>query len=145
MFEWTPGLIAARLGLPLRGSRDIRIAGAAALGDAGPDDIAFVGGAKYFEAAARSQAGCLIAPEDFTAPDGRAVITAPQPRAAFAQTLSLLYPDPPARPGIHPAAIVDPTAQVHAEAEIGPFVHIGANTRIGARTRIAGGATIGED
>ncbi|MET0211311.1 MAG: acyl-ACP--UDP-N-acetylglucosamine O-acyltransferase [Burkholderiaceae bacterium] len=64
--------------------------------------------------------------------------------------------------GIHPTAIVDPTAQIAADVEIGPYsivgpqvvigagsvlgphVVIGARTRLGARNRIFQFASIGE-
>lgn len=38
--------------------------------------------------------------------------------------------------GIHPSAIIDPTARIHPDAEIGPFCVIGAEVEIGAGTRL---------
>lgn len=53
--------------------------------------------------------------------------------------------------GVHPSAIVDPTARIAADADIGPYCIVGAEVEIGARTRLMGhvyleGPTrIGED
>lgn len=59
--------------------------------------------------------------------------------------------NPPAPPGIHPSAVVDPSATIGAEVSIGPFAVIEANVEIGARSRIAShcfigrGTTLGEE
>ncbi|MDP9169581.1 MAG: UDP-3-O-(3-hydroxymyristoyl)glucosamine N-acyltransferase, partial [Acidobacteriota bacterium] len=143
MAEWTAGSIAARLGLTLSGEADTPLGGAAALDQAGPHDLAFIGHEKLFEAGTKSGAGCLIAPARFQPRAGQTVISSPQPRAHFAQALALLYPAPPVRPGIHSMAVIAPGARVHPDAEIGAFVSIGSGSQIGARCRIAEGNTIG--
>ena len=131
----TAGELAERLGLPLRGDASHGIAGAALLEEAGPEQLAFVGHAKFFAAGAASKAGCLIALADFPAAEGQTVIESLQPRAHFAQALAWLYPDD-VKPGIHPSAVVDPTAQIHRTASIGPFVSIGAGVVVGESTVI---------
>ena len=131
----TAGELATRLSLPLRGDASRNIAGAALLEEAGPEQLAFVGHAKFFAPGAASKAGCLIALADFPAAEGQTVIESPQPRAHFAQALAWLYPDD-TKPGIHPSAVVDATAQIHPTASIGPFVSIGAGVRVGERTVI---------
>lgn len=145
MAECTAGRLARELGLRMRGDAEKRITGAAMLDDAGPEHLAFAGGPKYFEAAARSAAGCIIALPDFVGAPGQTILESPQPRAHFAQALALLYPRPAFRPGVHPTASVEETAQVDSSAEIGAFVAIGRGARIGARTRVGAGSAIGAD
>jgi UDP-3-O-[3-hydroxymyristoyl] glucosamine N-acyltransferase len=141
----TASELAARLGLRLRGNGNRQITGAAALDAAGADDLTFVSAAKYFESGLWSNAGCFIASSDFPAASDRTVIESPQPRAHFAQALTLLYPPAPVHPGIHPTAVVHASASVHPSAEIGPFVAIGSNTTIGARVRLGPSSAIGND
>jgi UDP-3-O-[3-hydroxymyristoyl] glucosamine N-acyltransferase len=141
----TTGDLAAALGLLLRGDATRLITGAAALEEAAPAHLAFVGSAKFFAAGALSAAGCLIAPPEFPQAGDRAVLESAQPRAHFAQALVLLYPEPGRIQGIHPSAVVHPCAMVDGSAEIGPYVRIGAGARIGARTRIADGCSIDEE
>ncbi len=143
MAEWTAGELAARLELPLRGDAQRRLTGAAVLDDAGPDHLAFAGGPKVFEAAVLSRAGCIIAPPEYKGTAGQTIIQSPQPRAHFAQALTLLYPPPRVDPGVHPTAVIEDAAQIDSTASIGPFVTIGKNTHIGARTHIGAGSSIG--
>jgi UDP-3-O-[3-hydroxymyristoyl] glucosamine N-acyltransferase len=141
--EFTAGDLAERLGLPLQGDGIRCIHAAAMLEEAGAADLAFVGSPKFFAAGATSKAGCLIALAEFPAGPGQTVIVSPQPRAHFAQALGLLYPGREVRPGVHPSAIVDPSARIDPACEIGAFVNIGPGTEIGARTRIGNGCQIG--
>lgn len=113
------------------------------LEDARPDELAFAGSPKYFDAAARSAAGCIIALPEFAGAPAQTVIESPQPRAHFAQALSLLYPSIRLEPGIHPSASIAEGAVIDPSAEIGPFVVIGAGAEIGAQTRIGAGTAIG--
>jgi UDP-3-O-[3-hydroxymyristoyl] glucosamine N-acyltransferase len=145
MMAWTAGDLATFLRLPLRGAPGRRITGAAMLDDAGPEHLAFAGSPKYFEAAARSAAGCIIALPEFESAAGQTVIESPQPRAHFAQALLVLYPARKTKPGIHPTAFIEEGAQIDPYAAIGAFVTIGSGTRIGYRTRIGAGSSIGPD
>lgn len=142
---WTAGRLAAQLGLRLRGDTEMRLTGAAMLEEAGPEHIAFAGGPKYFEAAARSAAGCIIALPEFAGASGQTILESPQPRAHFAQALALLYPTAALRPGVHATASTEDTAEIDSSAEIGAFVMIGRGARIGARTRVGAGSSIGAD
>jgi UDP-3-O-[3-hydroxymyristoyl] glucosamine N-acyltransferase len=143
MHEVTAGELAAKLRLPLRGDAGRRLTGAAMLEDAGPEHLAFAGSPKYFEAAARSAAGCVIALPEFAGGAGQNIIESPQPRAHFAQAVSILYPARAISPGIHPSACVEKGAEIDPGAEVEAFVTISRGARIGARTRIGAGSSIG--
>ena len=55
--------------------------------------------------------------------------------------LALPLPAPPV--GVHPTAVVDPSAQLGADVRIGPLVVIQAGARIGERTVVMAGTFIG--
>ena len=143
MPDLTAAELAAHLHLPLRGDAGRQLTGAATLEDAGPQQLAFASGPKYFDAAARSAAGCIIVTPEFAGASNQTIIESPQPRAHFAQALALLFPVPAIRPGIHPSAVIDEGAHVDPSAEIEAFVTLGRDAHIGARTRIGAGCTIG--
>jgi UDP-3-O-[3-hydroxymyristoyl] glucosamine N-acyltransferase len=145
MMEWTAGELAAYLRQPLRGNAGKRITGAAMLEDAGPEHLAFAGSPKYFEAAARSAAGCIVALPEFSGAPGQTIIDSQQPRAHFALALLVLYPPRKISPGTHPSASIGEGARIDRYAEVGPFVTIGNGARIGARTRIGAGSSIGPE
>lgn len=145
MAEFTARELAARLGLAVRGDPTRRLTGAATLDEAAPHQLAFAGSPKHFEAAERSHAGCIIATPEFAGANGQTVIESPQPRAHFAQALSLLFPSPGICPGVHPSVVIGNGARIDPSAEIAAFVTIGKNARIGARTRVDAGTTVGDE
>ena len=144
MAEFGAEVLAIKLGLVLQGDGARMIRGAAALEEAGPDQLAFVGHAKFFAAGAASRAGCLIAGSEFPAGAGQTVLVSGQPRAHFAAALALLYPARAVRAGIHATAVVDATAVIDPTAEIGPLVTVGAGARIGANCVLHSGVAVYE-
>lgn len=145
----TAGEIAHALGLGVLGDAARPITGAAVLDQAESEQLAFVGSAKYFTAGRASRAGCLIAPPEYSPGPSQTVIESPQPRAHFAQALSLLCPTPAPRPGIDPSAVVDATAKVGSGTHVGPGCFVGPNCIIGddcvlhPRVSVYHGVTIG--
>ena len=63
---------------------------------------------------------------------GLAWVALPDPRLGFAEALDALFPRQPLPAGLHPSAVVDPTAQVDATCHLGAQVVVGAGCRIAA-------------
>ena len=142
--------LGAALSLPLEGDGEVALTGLASLEDAGPNELAFVTGAKFQAAFAKSRAGAFLLPAKFESL-GRSCLRSPAPYADFARAVDLFYPRPAPAPGVHPSAVVAADAVLGAGVSIGACAVIGAGARIGARTRIHPhvtvypGAEIGED
>ncbi len=134
--------MARRLGAPWEGESDRDISGAAPLESATAHEIAFVGNRKAAAAAAQSGAGCLLVPDAF--PKGPTLIRVSDPRTAFAAVIGWLYPAAPLIPGIHPTAVIDPSATVAGSASVGPHATIGASARIGEHSRVGAGCVLSE-
>src|SRR5215469_8585372 len=77
-------------------------------------------------------------------PPTAVAILADEPYAAWARVAALFHPLPPARPGVHPSAVVAADAVIDPTAEIGPLAVIEAHAEIGPRCRIGPVAIIGE-
>jgi len=137
--------IAERFGKGFEGDGERDINGVAELVSAGPGDLAFAAGRKAEAAARQSGAGCLFVGESFSNPDARTLIRVPEPRAAFARAVRLFHPAPSFPPGIHPSAVVDPTAQLGERVYIGPHVVVGPRCVIGAGSAIGTGSVLGSD
>lgn len=139
--------IAEALGADLFGDGDVRVSGAAEPAMAGPDQLALAMKPEYAEGIAegRARAAVLWAGADWRALGLEAAIVVPRPRFAMAGITRALDPGPDIAAGIHPTAVIDPSAEIGAEAAIGPFVVIGRNARIGVRARIAAHAVIGAE
>jgi UDP-3-O-[3-hydroxymyristoyl] glucosamine N-acyltransferase len=120
------------------------ITGASALESATPNDIAFVWGKKAMEAAAKSQAGCLLVPPEFEPGTRQTVIRVSQPRAAFGRAISALYPPKRFSGFIHPSAVIAGNAKIAAGVFVGAHTVIGEESEIGAGTYIGNSCTIGE-
>lgn len=135
--------IAQVCGSIAEGDPDRIIRGANALESAGPNDLSFVSNAKAQAAAIHSRAGCLIASDSFRAAGNWSVIHVPDPRAAFARALGLLYPLTRPTPSIHPTAIIAETVRLSSGCFIGPNVVIEENADIGRNCCIGPGAHIG--
>ncbi len=136
--------LAERLGLRFEGDGEREIRGAAALESAGEEEITFAG-PKLFPQARTSPAGCLIVPPEYENPGHQTLLFASNPRGIFAAALSLLFPAPAAKAGIHPTAVIDPSAVIDATAEIGPHVSIGAGSRVEAHCIVGPGTRIADD
>lgn len=143
--------LAAWLDCRFEGDGERWINSAAALDEAGADQVAFVASRKAAAQAVRSAAGCLIVAEEFDNAGGRTVIRARDPRQAFARVLCRLYPRMRPTPGVHPSSVVAPDAVLGSGVSIGPCAvileqaRIGDGTVIGAGSVIGRGVTIGRD
>jgi UDP-3-O-[3-hydroxymyristoyl] glucosamine N-acyltransferase len=107
-------------------------------------DLTFAENEAYFAAAEASQAAAILVAGPF-ASASKALIRVAQPRVALARLLPLFFPPDEFAAGIHPGAVVAPSAQVDATAHVGPGCTVGARARIGARAVLMGGNHVGRD
>jgi UDP-3-O-[3-hydroxymyristoyl] glucosamine N-acyltransferase len=141
--------IASALGATLEnGNPDDEITGVAGIEEAGPGQITFVANPKYAADAKTTAASAVIVAEDFPAiPAG--MLRSKNPYFAFAQAISLFYRSPVYAPGVHPTAVVSPTATVGKNVHIAAYVVIDEDVEIGDQAVllphvvIYRGATIG--
>jgi UDP-3-O-[3-hydroxymyristoyl] glucosamine N-acyltransferase len=123
--------IASLLGARLEnGSPDIQITGVASIDTAGPGQLTFVSNPKYAAAARTTQASAVIVAEDFPALSA-AMLRSKNPYFDFARALELFYQPPQYTPGIHPTAVVHPSAKIGVGAHIGPYVVVDEDVQIG--------------
>ena len=137
--------IATALGAEAEGEGALRIARAAEPQAAGPDDLALAMSPKYAEALGqgRARAALLWPGADWRALGLAAAIFAPRPRAAMSGLTRLLDPGQGFAPGIHPSAVIDPTAVLAEGVSVGPLTVIGAGARVGAGSVIGPHCVIG--
>jgi UDP-3-O-[3-hydroxymyristoyl] glucosamine N-acyltransferase len=123
--------IAAALHARLdNGSPDTEITGLNGIDQAGPGELSFVSNPKYAAAARSTKASAVIVAEDFPAIPA-AMLRAKDPYLSFARALELFHQPVRYAPGVHPTAVVHPTAKVGAHSHIGPYVVIDEYVEIG--------------
>ena len=121
-----------------------RIHGVASVETAGPDDLTFAEGARAQTKAGASRAGCILVAEGVSVP-GLTTVAVPRPKLAFIRLAAVLRPQPAARPGIDPAAVVDPQANLADDVCVGPQVVIERGVTVGPGTRLGAGVFLGEE
>ena len=111
-------------------SPDTEITGVAGVEGAGPGQITFVANAKYVATAKASRASAVIVDQNFPA-ISTGMLRSKNPYLAWAKAVELFYQPPRYAPGVHPTAVIDPTAKVGNNAHIGPYVVIDRDAEIG--------------
>lgn len=131
------------------GPADRQISGAAALEEAGPEDLSFVADARQLGRLEKCRAGALLAPSAHAAAVAAAVpdaviLGAADPQLAFQELLPRFrnVRPRPAR-GISPHAVVSPTATIGPDCYIGAGAVIEDEVVIGANCEIYPGVVIG--
>jgi UDP-3-O-[3-hydroxymyristoyl] glucosamine N-acyltransferase len=112
------------------GSPDTEITGVAGIKDAGPGQLTFVANPKYAGAARTTRASAVIVTEEFPAVS-TALLRSQNPYLAFARAVELFSKPLQYEPGIHPTAVVHPSAGIGTGAHIGPYVVIDQGVEIG--------------
>ncbi|HEY2941214.1 MAG TPA: UDP-3-O-(3-hydroxymyristoyl)glucosamine N-acyltransferase [Vicinamibacteria bacterium] len=126
--------LAARLGCTLRGDGAVEVSRVRGIDDAGPGDLTFVSNPRYVSRLATTRASAVIVtPELETSLPS---LLAANPYHAFARAVTILHPQPCPPPGVHPTAVVDPTAELGEGVHVGALAVIGSGVRVGARTVI---------
>ncbi len=131
-------------------SPDTEITAVAGIENAGPGQLTFVSNPKYNAAAKTTKASAVIVAEAFPALS-TGMLRCQNPYLAWSKAIELFYQAPRYAPGIHPTAVVHPTAKLGKGAHIGPYVVIDVDVVIGdnavllAHVVIYRGVTIGNN
>lgn len=129
----------------LIGDGSIEIAKVASIAQAKPGDLVFVQDEQDLSQALASPAGAVIAGEFANSASGaKPLLIAENPRLAFCRAGALLHPPKTYPAGVHPAAVVDPTAALAPDAAIDAHAVIGANVSIGKRSHVGANCSIGD-
>jgi UDP-3-O-[3-hydroxymyristoyl] glucosamine N-acyltransferase len=143
----TLGVLTRTLGGELLGNPDTEITGLASLAQATEHQLSFLNNPRYTAELAKTQAACVIVSATHVEQAARrgACIVVDDPYAHFAAVTRWWRREfGPAQPtGIHPSAVVDPSAEVHPSASIGPLCVLEAGSKVGPETRLASRVTLG--
>ena len=145
---YNAGQIAELVGGRLLGAADRPVNGVAALGDARADQVSYIGSRKYLSFLEGSQAGTVIAtPDTVGEPSAeRTWIVCDNAERAFNQLVPrFAKPAPVYEPGIHPSAVVDPSAKIGRNVHIGANAVIERDVEIGDDTVIGAGCYLGHE
>jgi len=138
--------VATTSGGELIGDPSLQITGAASLVEATAGEISFFGNRKYIGLLRKTRASAVFVPTDFAESIGAAQIRVANPTKAFEQVVLKFAPKPITfPPGIHPSAVVDPSARLGERVSVQPHAVVEAGTMIGDDTIIGAGSYIGHE
>jgi UDP-3-O-[3-hydroxymyristoyl] glucosamine N-acyltransferase len=151
--DFALGEIASHLGGELIGDPALRITRVGPLEGATPSTISFLSNPRYQSQLAQSKAACVIvgpAMRDVAVARGSTIVV-PDPYLGFARLTQwwAARTRPAAAVGVHPSAVIDPTATLGAGVSIGPLAvveagaQIGDGAVIGAQSYVGAGAIVG--
>ena len=132
------------------GDGTIVLRGFAPADRAQPGDLTFAENEMFFARAEQGAASAVLVDRPMTS-SRKTLIRVPSARIAFAKVLPLFFPEPTFPAGLHPSAVIAPSARVDATAHIGPLCVVGDGAVIGPRSVLVAhvfvGAqcTVGED
>jgi len=123
--------LAKHLGAALDGNPDLSITGVASIDAASTGDLSFVANPKYASLARTTKASAVLVEPAFPK-ISVAALRIENPYLAFARAVELFYQPPSYPPGIHPTAVIAPSAKIGANAHVGAYVVIGDHAIIGS-------------
>ena len=137
--------LAQRIGAPFEGNGNLVVTSASEPATAGHDDLALAMDPKFAPdvSTGSARAAVLWDGADWKSFGLDAAILVRRGRLAMAGITATFDAGLGLQDGIHPSAVIDPTATLGADVKVGPLVVIGANAVIGDRCQIAPQATIG--
>ncbi len=142
--------LARLAGAELAGDGDQQVTAVATLQAARVGEISFFANRRYRRELAATQASAVVlAPRDRQLFAGSCLLS-DEPYLVFARISAELNPQVLPEAGVHPAAVVDPSAtlgvgvSIAANVTVGPGAVIGSKCVIGVGVVIAGGVKIGQ-
>jgi UDP-3-O-[3-hydroxymyristoyl] glucosamine N-acyltransferase len=130
------------------GDPSMPIHSAAALEDAGPNQLGFVTNEKYSAQAAACRASALIVPAAMASlpvSPSTSLLLSADPEIDFIKCLNSLYPHARPAAGVHARANVDPSATVGEGTFIDANVTVCRGAHIGRDCRLYAGSYVGEN
>ena len=137
--------LARQTGAEVEGDNELEITGAAGLDEAEPGHVTFLANPRYTPRVQTTRASAIYLAAGIAAGREIAILRARDPYLAYTRALRLFHPEPAFEPFIHPAAVIDPTAQIDEHVWIGACAVIGRSVVLAAGVRVYPNATIYDD
>ena len=135
--------IATALGADLKGDPDVRVSGLATLQAASAGQISFLANPSYARYLRETRASAVIASPATAGDAPTNVLLLDNPYLGYARLSHWFDPASVPAPGVHPSAVIDPSARLAAGVSVGPHVVIDAEAELGEQVVVGAGTVIG--
>jgi UDP-3-O-[3-hydroxymyristoyl] glucosamine N-acyltransferase len=141
-------LLSAELELP-PGVEEREIFRVAKIEQAGEGDITFLANPKYLKFLAQTRASAVIVGKNVRGPETPgprpALLRVDDPYVSFVKVfVAFNPPHEPLSEGVHPTAVIAPSAELSSGVRVGARAVVGEHCRIGAGTMICAGAILAD-
>ena len=134
-FTATVAELARLLDCSFEGNGETEIRGVSSLEKAKKGDLVFLAHPKYRELLEKTQASAAIIPREEKY-ERIPVLKSENPHLSFVRAVGLFFKAYRLQPGIHPTALVSPSANMGKDVAIGAFAYIGDEVEIGEKAVI---------
>ena len=136
--------LAKALGGTLEGA-DVELVACGGLEEARPGDLSFCKDPKHVKLVESTRASAVLLPPDWSHGAPCAIIRVADPNQSCMAAAKIFAPPAPVRaPGVHPTAVVDPSAKLGARVHVGAFTVIEKGCEIGDGAVIEAQVFVGE-
>ncbi len=145
--EFTAATIAGFLKGEIEGNPDIKVNTIAKIEEGHQGALSFLANPKYEHYIYSTASSVVLVNKSFI-PSGKieaTLIKVENAYEAFASLMRLVDQARPRKTGIHPTAVIEPTAKVGNDVYIGPYAYIGENCQIGDGSSIYPHVYIGDN
>lgn len=140
--------LAQLVGGEIVGNSYATIRRVAAIEDAGPGDITFLGDPRYGKFLLTCRASAVLVRHDLDVPAeidrDLALVKVPEPYLAFAQIQQLFSPAPEHDGEVSGQSFVDPSASLGARVTVYPHAYVGKRAQVGQGTVLMPGVFLGD-
>ena len=134
-FTVTVAELARLLDCSFEGNGETEIRSVSSLEKAKEGDLVFLAHPKYRGLLEKTKASAAIIPQDEKY-ERIPVLKSENPHLSFIRAVGLFYKPYRLQPGIHPTALVSPSAKMGKDVAIGAFAYVGDEVEIGEKTVI---------
>lgn len=131
--EFNAATIAGFLNGEIEGSPDVKVHTIAKIEEGHPGALSFLANPKYENYIYTTESSIVLVNRSFvpSAPVKATMIRVENAYEAFASLLRMVDQARPRKTGIHPGAVIEPSARIGNDVYIGPFAYIGENCIVG--------------
>jgi UDP-3-O-[3-hydroxymyristoyl] glucosamine N-acyltransferase len=145
--EFTAAAIAGFLKGTIEGDPNVKVNTVAKIEEGHEGALSFLSNPKYENYIYTTRSSIVLVNKDFLPSKkiSATLIRVADAYSAFASLLTMVEQAKPVKKGIHPAAVIEPTAKVGEDVYIGPYAYLGENCSVGNGCKIYPNVYIGDN
>jgi UDP-3-O-[3-hydroxymyristoyl] glucosamine N-acyltransferase len=145
--EFTAATIAGFLKGEIEGNPETKVSTVAKIEEGKAGALSFLANPKYEQYIYTTKSSIVLVNKSFVPSSKIAatLIKVENAYEAFASLMSLVSQPKPRKVGIHPSAVIEPTAKIGSNVYIGPLTYIGENCEIGNDCSVFPNVFLGDD